>query len=36
MADVVTAGARGAGVSELIDRLLAGELDGLARKARVR
>lgn len=27
MADVVTAGARGAGVTELIDRLLAGELD---------
>lgn len=27
MADVVTAGARGAGVTELIDRLLSGELD---------
>jgi hydroxymethylpyrimidine pyrophosphatase-like HAD family hydrolase len=27
MADVVTSGARGAGVIELIDRLLAGELD---------
>jgi hydroxymethylpyrimidine pyrophosphatase-like HAD family hydrolase len=29
MADLVTAGARGAGVSELIDRMLAGELDHL-------
>ena len=29
MAHVVTAGARGAGVTELIDRLLAGELDDL-------
>ena len=29
MAHVVTAGARGAGVSELIDRLLAGDLDGV-------
>jgi hydroxymethylpyrimidine pyrophosphatase-like HAD family hydrolase len=28
IAHVVTAGARGAGVSELIDRLLAGEFDG--------
>jgi hydroxymethylpyrimidine pyrophosphatase-like HAD family hydrolase len=28
-ADVVTAGARGAGVTEMIDRLLAGELDRL-------
>jgi hydroxymethylpyrimidine pyrophosphatase-like HAD family hydrolase len=28
MADVVTAGARGAGVTELIDRLLSGALDG--------
>jgi hydroxymethylpyrimidine pyrophosphatase-like HAD family hydrolase len=28
-ADVVTAGARGAGVTELIDRWLRGELDGL-------
>ncbi|MBA2301639.1 MAG: HAD family phosphatase [Acidobacteria bacterium] len=30
MAHLVTAGARGDGVIELIDRLLAGELDGLA------
>jgi hydroxymethylpyrimidine pyrophosphatase-like HAD family hydrolase len=29
MADIVTAGARGAGVAELIDRWLAGELDDL-------
>jgi hydroxymethylpyrimidine pyrophosphatase-like HAD family hydrolase len=29
MAHVVTAGARGAGVTELIDRLLAGELDAM-------
>jgi hydroxymethylpyrimidine pyrophosphatase-like HAD family hydrolase len=29
LADVVTAGARGTGVTELIDRWLAGELDGL-------
>jgi len=29
MADVVTAAARGAGVTELIDRLIAGELDDL-------
>jgi hydroxymethylpyrimidine pyrophosphatase-like HAD family hydrolase len=30
IAHVVTAGARGAGVAELIDRVLAGELDDLA------
>jgi hydroxymethylpyrimidine pyrophosphatase-like HAD family hydrolase len=30
MADVVTAGARGAGVAELIDRLIGGDLDHLA------
>ena len=29
MADVVTSGARGAGVAELIDRLLSGELDAI-------
>jgi hydroxymethylpyrimidine pyrophosphatase-like HAD family hydrolase len=29
MADIVTAGARGAGVAELIDRWLAGELDDI-------
>ena len=33
MADVVTAGASGAGVTELIDRLLAGELDHLGTMA---
>ena len=32
MADVVTAGARGAGVSELIARLLAGEFETLVRR----
>lgn len=32
-ADVVTAGARGAGVCELIDRMIAGELDMVARQA---
>jgi hydroxymethylpyrimidine pyrophosphatase-like HAD family hydrolase len=32
MADVVTTGSHGAGVSELIDRLLAGELDAVVRK----
>jgi hydroxymethylpyrimidine pyrophosphatase-like HAD family hydrolase len=32
MAHLVTAGARGAGVAELIDRALAGELDGLAKE----
>jgi hypothetical protein len=31
MAHVVTEGARGAGVAELIDRALAGELDSLGR-----
>ena len=31
-ADVVTAGARGDGVIELITRLLAGEFDTLVRK----
>jgi hydroxymethylpyrimidine pyrophosphatase-like HAD family hydrolase len=31
-ADVVTAGARGAGVTELIDRMLADDLDGVRRK----
>jgi hydroxymethylpyrimidine pyrophosphatase-like HAD family hydrolase len=33
MADVVTAGARGAGVSELIGRLLDGEFETFSRKA---
>ena len=33
MANVVTAAAKGAGVSELIDRVIAGELDDLARTA---
>ena len=33
MADIVTAGARGAGVTELIDRLLAGTLERPARRA---
>jgi hydroxymethylpyrimidine pyrophosphatase-like HAD family hydrolase len=33
-ADLVTAGARGAGVAELIDRLLCGELDGIVRRTR--
>jgi hydroxymethylpyrimidine pyrophosphatase-like HAD family hydrolase len=32
MADVVTAGSHGQGVSELITRLLAGELDAVVRK----
>ena len=32
MAHVLTAGARGAGVTELIDRMLAGELDDLDRQ----
>jgi hydroxymethylpyrimidine pyrophosphatase-like HAD family hydrolase len=33
MADIVTAGARGAGVTELIDRLLAGELETMVTKS---
>jgi hydroxymethylpyrimidine pyrophosphatase-like HAD family hydrolase len=33
IADIVTAGARGAGVTELIDRLLAGELETMVTKS---
>ena len=33
MADVVTAGARGAGVTELIDRMISGAIDRVERQA---
>jgi hydroxymethylpyrimidine pyrophosphatase-like HAD family hydrolase len=36
MAHVVTRGARGAGVAELVDRVIAGELDDLPRATTVR